>query len=861
MDCSPIIQEFSCQYVNQELPLLTRLTESKRSKHLFVIKSPTGTGKTTYLKQLIKKIKGSLIMITYRKSLANYLSRELGVSNYLSFSTHRSIPFNENTKIIVSIESLRKIKDKDNAIPIPDWLIIDEAGGSYEHYSSETIGFDARGLYSKFLEACGMSQEGEAKKVCSILICDAYYGKFDLDMSTIFMPTRSIMVFKNTYRNYDCEILHVPTLQCFSELFLKEATAEDYSKRILFCSNSKTKIRAFEQLYQFHTGLKDSSTVVINNAGDTRTTTTAYPEKIDGDNRFIIHSDSQEEDKLLYSEDPVSSWTRHRILYITPTINAGIDFNPEEVYFDTCFAFAGHNSSSARSVLQHIARSRRYLSKRIYVFLPPALKYPISDRVDYIKSCIKNNASYLKDNTVKLLPKSIVISLKDMNLQYALDYNDTVTKALIRIIQYKISNHNDFSGMFKSYIPSSNYKFSEYHPETELSAEDFKRMNSLIGRSIIDKGVSIALRSILASEDSVHAAYTSNLGKYSKGVVPAWDKLMFFFSEYMVNGWLLSPAYVAITPMTILGADPDEESVSMFERDNLVKFLKEVIIDPAIQRKFDFFIFGHYKDIVKNEKYSEEMLTEHKLAMDYWSAPSTDVRFYQLVLKFLNIISDIQLVPHPIDENLQIINMTHFTKTHNPYFTISTEVIYLDYDELSEIMNEISECYPYFKLKKFDVINQKAVNYMRQKVAELLSVLGFSKIRMINPEKKNYYIDGVKLVLRVATMRFKYKERLWLSTGRLLFNKFKKGRPINEYIVLGHFHHDPFGIIKTTYSDPFNLYNKSYILKLFSTSESDTLKVSEFVKTMYDKFGLSEREKLTPDNIHLLFENDFWKEQ
>ena len=100
-------------------------------ENLVFIKSPKGTGKTTFLRQYLNSIPNSrrALAVVHRRSLAKTLSTELGLYSYLEDSKFQN-------RYVISIDSLVKF-DMQNDHPYRI-LILDEVEQVFQHLFGET---------------------------------------------------------------------------------------------------------------------------------------------------------------------------------------------------------------------------------------------------------------------------------------------------------------------------------------------------------------------------------------------------------------------------------------------------------------------------------------------------------------------------------------------------------------------------------------------------------------------------------------------------------------------------------------------------------------------------------------------------
>jgi hypothetical protein len=137
--------ELDIQYLENTNKLnYESISEYFKNEKLCVLKSPYGTGKTTYITKLIndKYNNKRIIFLVMRQSLSNNLEAEygkLGFKNYLDTKTKINY---KDDKIIISLESLKKItynKMGKKFIKSYDLVICDEFCSLLSHFDSPTV--------------------------------------------------------------------------------------------------------------------------------------------------------------------------------------------------------------------------------------------------------------------------------------------------------------------------------------------------------------------------------------------------------------------------------------------------------------------------------------------------------------------------------------------------------------------------------------------------------------------------------------------------------------------------------------------------------------------------------------------------
>lgn len=124
-----------------------------KDEKLCVLKSPYGSGKTTYIKKLIKdRYKNKrIIFLVMRQSLAYDLESEMSIMGFKNYLNSEKVNYKDD-KIIISLDSLRKItyyKNMKCFIKSYDLVICDEFCSLLSHFDFDSIK-EVESLYNLF---------------------------------------------------------------------------------------------------------------------------------------------------------------------------------------------------------------------------------------------------------------------------------------------------------------------------------------------------------------------------------------------------------------------------------------------------------------------------------------------------------------------------------------------------------------------------------------------------------------------------------------------------------------------------------------------------------------------------------------
>lgn len=311
---------------------------------LICIKSPTGTGKTTYAQQMFKELLAAdpqsvCVALSPRRSVTaqhekNF--REMGFIHYMK--DKMLLPTCK--RIISTLDSLFKI-DKSIAI-----LYIDEVESLLEHVFADTLK-ERNHVWAKLLEVCST-----AKKV---VVTDADFG----DLSTTFFT--EVIEAQNEKTSQGASPNDEPT-----KLIYVENLKSPESLQISFTDTNRQWFRELE------TCLNDPQSKIFigcdskRDAQNLHQKIIAWLEEETSANRMPSFS---AENILLYTStdgdcatltDADEAWADAKVIICSPTIIYGVDYNNKEHPFTAVMGYYTQQgfTMGADKVRQQLRRAR-----------------------------------------------------------------------------------------------------------------------------------------------------------------------------------------------------------------------------------------------------------------------------------------------------------------------------------------------------------------------------------------------------------------------------------------------------------------------------------------------------------------------
>lgn len=335
---------------------------------LTLIKSPKGTGKTTYLADALGKIirrfatledyeegtdaeveeayfsKERILLIGHRQALIGDLCNRLSLNSYLDDPTSDFSELNRRkSRYGVCLDSLHKVRNASY-----DIIVIDEVEQVLSHFLSDTIGEKRRGLFAIF---CDLIRR--AKKVVGL---DADLGW--ISYITLAHLTRNstssggpleplkIRIFINDWQPNNRELLVYGSMfQLIHEI--KRSVVD--GRRIFITANSKAKVKALTHAIKS-----------LENELDTPITMISITSENSG-SREIQHFIKNIKTEIL----------NYQVVLSSPSLGTGIDISFEngKSEVDDVFGIFENQINTHFEIDQQLARVRN--PKTVHVWVSP----------------------------------------------------------------------------------------------------------------------------------------------------------------------------------------------------------------------------------------------------------------------------------------------------------------------------------------------------------------------------------------------------------------------------------------------------------------------------------------------------------
>lgn len=361
------------QYIMSDTETLPKLKHRfdewyRGENKVLAIRSAYNTGKTQTLKHLIAEYEPhSILFVTSRQSLAYNLQGSFeneGVSNYLDgdYSADR---------LICSLDSLNKLMKKDLLrnkwyVPYYDVVVLDEVESIMAHFESNTL----TNKLNTFL-----TLDAILKKSNKIVALDGDFNNRSYDYLKILNKS-DFTVIVNSY---------VPVVRNW----IFTGDDEGFTERLSNDLKNNKKV--------FLVSMSSEKALFYHNMFD---------DKYD----VLLHY-SKSNDKLKQKLRTVNDlWNKYDLVIITPTVEAGVDFNVKS-HFDQMYVILSTGSTSQRGLLQMCNRVRSLKSTDVHVFLnsmnykTTANLYTMDEVNSMFDAELQHNEQFVTDDNGDLISK------------------------------------------------------------------------------------------------------------------------------------------------------------------------------------------------------------------------------------------------------------------------------------------------------------------------------------------------------------------------------------------------------------------------------------------------------------------------
>ena len=365
------------------------------------LKSPTGTGKTTLLKNIIDTINiKKIISITSRVNLAGEHMKALDLSFYLDL---RVDDFKYCDNLVIQLESLRKCNYKlfKNGI-----VILDEVNSLLSHLRSPTLNNKRKEIYMYLIELI--------KNAKYVICLDADLSDWNIKFLEEIKQMNYI-VYYNTIQN---KLNNIATFYKCPQSVI-DIMENQIKNKIYF-------IACFDSLRQMNKVIE-------------------YLSKFGNKKEWLIYSS-----EIDYNLIDTKEWN-DKYIFFTPTIIYGVDYNYKEV---DVFCFVYKNHLNPLQIYQMISRARKQRNVHIYCNEKENyIKYKSIDDVIYETDLYEKNFGSL----VPLFDNYIDIDDKPYRtMYYNYKFMDSILKTNIKAYLEDMMQKRGYGIKYNNIIKGNN---------------------------------------------------------------------------------------------------------------------------------------------------------------------------------------------------------------------------------------------------------------------------------------------------------------------------------------------------------------------------------------------------------------------
>ena len=348
-----------CKYISENAQAIISDALFKKNKDVCILKAPTGSGKTTAIKNILENIdksshdKQQMLSVITRRSLAachknafNYSKsgknkKEKVKNKHLQFVSYLDNYMIGSPHFISSLEHLRFCDSGYNV------LIIDELNSLINYFYSDTLDGIRKECLDRLLY---LIKNADFIIACDMHITDACFKLFE---------GKNIFFYVNTFKNKkDIKMniyyaTHSSENSCITKIadIIGNKYAKHHKPVLIFSDRKKTTIKLLELLKQYN-----------------------------NDDRYfvLIHAECGSQDDI----EKLDELSKTKCIICSPRIIYGIDLS--SYTYDDIYCIYSHTSGeeglSAFHWYQQLSRSRQHKQVNIFILDAFAKKHKLSFR-------------------------------------------------------------------------------------------------------------------------------------------------------------------------------------------------------------------------------------------------------------------------------------------------------------------------------------------------------------------------------------------------------------------------------------------------------------------------------------------------
>lgn len=313
------------------------------SREVLLIVADMGCGKTYQLRQLLRREKNMrVLMVTFRIALGRYFVKYMEELNFEFYKDIRG-PIIQRDKLVISVNSMHRLEHSDY-----DLIVLDESESVLEQFTA---------VDPKHKRVSWIKFEKLIRDTPRVLAMDA--GMSARTFSTIHSIRNDIRLIENTFKNTQrISITCVSQRGRFYELIDRDLSN---GEKIVFASTNASEVISVESaVRKIHPNAR----------------------------QFSIWSETDEDIKRAFSEDPDSFLSDVDLFSYSPTIQAGNSI--DIVRFKRLYMHATPSGPSPEAAHQMLARVRHLENSEIILFFDAAVQLAEDMTYDEVVKCMSS---------------------------------------------------------------------------------------------------------------------------------------------------------------------------------------------------------------------------------------------------------------------------------------------------------------------------------------------------------------------------------------------------------------------------------------------------------------------------------------
>ncbi|WP_162742232.1 plasmid replication protein, CyRepA1 family [Nitratireductor sp. OM-1] len=406
------------------------------------IKSPKGTGKTEFLKEIISKKAKSVLLIGHRRSLIRQMCDRLGLDCYLDEIENPQTRTDGREFYGISLDSIQRVQ----RLKQYDYVLIDESEQVLAHFLSDTISSKRQRIFVHLRQLIASAKH--------VIALDADLGWISFNNISLWArevkKDTPIKLCINQHESAGRKIEMYPSSKAIAGDIESSVNA---GYKVFVTSNSKTTVDKIHASITKRFGKKKKSILI--------TSATTNTDKVKD-----------------FLGDPAIQSLKYDAVFASPSISSGVDisFPDNEQIFDVVYGLFENGITSHFDCDQQLSRVRH----------PKAIKVYVSGRRHFYDTCAD---TVMNDAVQSDLMEHLLTGL-DQYGQPVFAKSDPLLQLVTPILTQNRASMNDLRNNFIDYKERQGFTVLQTEPDDHIviaGAELLKHGASLSAQEYADR--------------------------------------------------------------------------------------------------------------------------------------------------------------------------------------------------------------------------------------------------------------------------------------------------------------------------------------------------------------------------------------